>query len=76
MNKDLLEPTIDSGERTRRSTPLFLKEGWALYKGGDYYMGILAGKEVKLRKRHFNFIGVKPDAPEWAHEEYAEWISH
>ena len=63
-------------EKARKTTPRFLIEGYALYEGGDYITGIMRGQEVKVKKTGFDFIGVKPDAPEWAKQEYEEWISY
>jgi len=65
-------------ESGRRITPRFLAEGYALYEGGDYYIAILDNGETlksTKKKRGYDFIGVKPDAPRWAKEEYEEWIS-
>lgn len=65
----------NSGEKGRRITPRFLKEGWALYEGGDYEVKTLKGRKIRYEKDGFDFIGVKPDAPDWAKEEYKMWIS-
>jgi len=65
-----------TAEKARKTTPRFYLEGWALYEGGDYTVGILKGREIRVKKTGFNFIGVKPDAPEWAKQEYEEWTSY
>jgi hypothetical protein len=62
-------------ECVRHTTPKFVELGFALYEGGDYYVGNLNGEEIQLgRKKGLDFIGVKPDSPQWAHEEYDEWV--
>jgi hypothetical protein len=63
-------------EKSRRSVPRFVTEGWALYPGGEYYIAEKDGLTIILgKKTGLNFIGIRPDAPEWAKQEYAEWIT-
>ena len=74
MNESSKDVTISS-VKSRGVTPRFLLEGYALYAGGDYYTGTLKGRQIKIKNTGFDFIGVKPDAPDWAKKEYEEWIS-
>ena len=62
-------------EKPRKTTPRFLLEGWALYEGGDYETKTLKGRKIQYEKNGFDFIGIKSDAPEWAKNEYDEWVS-
>jgi hypothetical protein len=57
--------------------PRFVSEGYALYEGGDYMVGKFSdGREVRLPKKGgMDFIGVKPEAPDWAKQEYDEYIA-
>ena len=61
-------------ESVRRDIPKFVVEGFALYKGGEFYIAKQDGKEVILgRKTGLDFIGIRPDAPQWAKDEYKKW---
>jgi hypothetical protein len=62
-------------ECIRHIMPKFVELGFALYEGGDYYVGSLNGEAIQLgRKKGLDFIGVKSDSPQWVHEEYDEWL--
>ena len=61
-------------EKVTQTIPRFLTEGYALYEDGDFYKGTHDGVEVILgKKKGLDFIGLKPDAPLWAKQEYREW---
>ena len=63
-------------ESVRRAIPKFVTEGYALYRGGEFYIAKQEGKEVIVgRKTGLDFIGIRPDAPDWAQEEYKEWVT-
>ena len=56
--------------------PKFVKEGYALYKGGEYLISKFDGKEIIVgRKDGLDYIGIRPDAPDWALDEYDELIA-
>lgn len=62
-------------ESTHGTVPRFVHEDYALYEGGEFYKSNYKGKEIIIgKKKGMDFIGVKPDAPQWAHDEYEEWL--
>jgi hypothetical protein len=53
--------------------PQFVRDGYALYD--KKFIVLPSG--VKYPKRHgFDFIGVKPDAPQSAHDEFTAWTAN
>jgi len=50
--------------------PRFMAEGYAIYGNAPFVE--IDGKREQM---HFGHpTGVKPDAPQWAHDEYAEYV--
>ena len=65
-----------SMEKARYTYPRFAEEGWALYEGGDYNTIVIKGELRQLgKKKGLDFIGIKPDAPDWAKDEYRDWLA-
>jgi hypothetical protein len=54
--------------------PRFAEEGYAVYPPDrrEEYTDPFTGGTVKASP--LGFIGIKPDAPQWAHDEYNEWL--
>ena len=48
-------------KKTKRTLPRFVFSGYAVDKDGNDYIG-------------FDFAGIKPDAPQWAHDEYRQCL--
>jgi len=46
--------------------PRFMREGYATYASAPIIMGV--------ETRFGEPTGVKPDAPQWAHDEYDEYV--
>ena len=68
-------PHIIIREAVHGLVPRFVHERYAMYEGGEFYKVTDNGKEVIIgKKTGMDFIGVKPDAPQWARDEYEEWL--
>ncbi len=57
-------------ERYIQCVPEFVIEGYAVFEEVD----LLMPDGTTLHTITSNFIGVKPDAPQWAKDEYKEWL--
>ena len=61
-------------EKVTQTVPRFIMEGYALYKGEEFYKADGDGVEIALgNKKGLNLIQLKTDAPLWAQDEFKEW---
>jgi hypothetical protein len=59
-------------EKLEISVPRFVAEGYAHYK--EEFSALTDGRKLRKKGGLNSIIGVVDGAPQWAHDEYAEWL--